>query len=192
MKEALVAFDVCEEPLSRTTCIARSSGDARLDLFGEGDEGDRVVAGDVTRPHLAGHDVHRSEKRRGAMSPVLELAPLGLAGTNRLRGMFAALGLDAGLLVDRQRDRILRRAQVEPADVRGTLPELGGVVPCQPTFDAMGFHVVGGENAPDLGGGDADPGIGHSPLKLGVAPLRVDVGMLLGDLGHEHETLGRP
>ena len=125
------------------------------------------------------------------MAPVLELFSLGLSFTDRLGRVLAALGLDTGLLVDREHDGVLRGVQVKPTDVGSTFPELWRLAPGQPPLDAVGLDVVGGKDATDLGGRDPDPRCSHCHVELKVAPLCIDDGVLLGHLGHEHETFRR-
>ena len=127
--------------------------------------------GDVTRGHLAGRDIHRREQGGCAVAPVLELTPLGLSGSDGLGRMLTALGLDTGLLVDREHDGVVWRVQVKPTNIRRALPELWRVSPGQPALDAVGLDVVSGEDATNLGSRDPDPRCSHCHVELGVAPL---------------------
>ena len=74
------------------------------------------------RGDLAGGDVQRREQRRGAVPVVVvgaALDPPFLQGQDRHRPV---QGLDLGLLIHPQQDRVLGRSQVQPADV-GDLPD---------------------------------------------------------------------
>jgi hypothetical protein len=88
-----------------------------------------VTAGRVGDPAGDGAlvDAQPGREHGGAVAAVLELLAGREARDGRPRGVDAALGLDAGLFVDRPHHRVLGRVEGQPAHVPRLLPEVGVV-----------------------------------------------------------------
>ncbi|MDA8297086.1 MAG: hypothetical protein M0004_10985 [Actinomycetota bacterium] len=67
------------------------------------------LSGDVAGFDRTGAHVQAGEQRSRSVPDVLEVLPDGTAGPDGGSWMLAELGLDFGLLVDRQHDGVLRR-----------------------------------------------------------------------------------
>ncbi len=74
---------------------------------------------------LAGGDLQGGEQGGGAVSDVVVAATLGESGLERQDRCGPFQGLDLGLLVDAEHDRVLRRREVQPDDVDDLGDELG-------------------------------------------------------------------
>jgi len=70
---------------------------------------------------LAGSEVQCCEQVGDAVTDVVMGAPLDLARTHRQRRLCAVEGLDAGLLVDAEDDRMVGWVHVEPHDIADLL-----------------------------------------------------------------------
>jgi hypothetical protein len=134
--------------LSSTTWICR---------FEEADEGDSVVAVDGLREHLPGRDVERCHQFRGAVTLVLELAAAHAAGSSWAVRMDPLLGLDPGLLIDRQHDRVDWRAQIQAAHVTNPVPELRVVTTIDPPSNPGQIDVHRVQDPPHLRHRDVEP-----------------------------------
>jgi hypothetical protein len=89
-------------------------GNGGVDLFEEPDEGLGVVAGGVGGEHLTGVHIERGHQAGGAMTHVFELLAYRPARCRRSGGVRAAAGLDGGLLIDRQHQRVEGRDRYRP------------------------------------------------------------------------------
>src|ERR1700681_4685494 len=74
--------------------------------------------------------------RERAMSVVLEAVTFGASGRERQDGVETIQGLNGGLLIDAEYDRVLRRVQIEAQDVGCFAFELG-IVAGHVSFEAV-------------------------------------------------------
>jgi len=88
-----------------------------LNSIEEADELLMSVSLHATAEHGAVEDVQRREQRRGAVTLVVMGHGAAFAGLERQAALGPVKGLDLGLLVDRQHDRMGRRVHVEAGDV---------------------------------------------------------------------------
>ena len=140
------------------------------------------------RGDLAGGDVQRGEQRRGAVAVVVVRAALDPAFLHRQDRHRAVQRLDLGLLIHAQHDRVLRRGQIQPADV-GDLPDQLGVGGEPERLRLPRLDPVGPPRAGDRGVGDLEP-IGEQPGR----PVRHPelLRRRLQRLGHDRAMIQRP
>jgi hypothetical protein len=93
------------------------------------------------------------------VADVLEFAAGRAAPTHRPGGTLAALGLDPGLLIRAEQDRVVGNVLVEVADLVGSGKEPGVVGAVEPATDPLGSDIGLGQDPPDRAGGDR-----YSPL----------------------------
>src|SRR5215210_6531492 len=168
LTSGLVDLEVVED------CVhLLAGGDLVLEPVEEVDELDPAVAVVDLADHLAAVDEQGGEQRLDPVTAVLELAPRRLAG---LRGQLLAnrlLGLDRGLLVERDDERVLGRAQVQAADI-GLLGVEVGVERGKPGAHLVGLEVGLGEDRVRLRLADSHP-LGeraHRPVGLALRRRR--------------------
>ena len=146
---------------------------------------DRVES--VTQPATVPSCTSRpANKTARAVSLVLELAPAGDAGDGGLGGIDPGLGLHARLLVHAPDDGVLRRVQVQPADVAGLFPEVW-VVTRHLGLDLPGFQIERPTDAPALRGRDRHAVGGHLSGEGFHRPTRRVVRRRLGDELHQQQ-----
>jgi hypothetical protein len=109
------------------------------------------------------------------------------AGRWRDGGPGAAARADAGLLVDRQHQRVVGRDQVQPAHIGGAFPELWHLPAGDPAAHPVGLEVEICQDPADLRGGDAD--VGQGVGELAVAPVAGRIRRRLGDGGEQPQPL---
>ena len=97
----------------------------RLDRIEEADELLVPVALHAAAEHRAVEDVEGGEQRGGAVADIVVGHGPGLAGLERQTRLGAVERLDLAFLVDREHDRMARRRQVEPDNVRELGDEVG-------------------------------------------------------------------
>jgi len=102
-----------------------SGGNLVLEAVEEGDEVKAVARLGGHPRDLAGMHLKRREEVLGSVAHVLVVAPGGLGGRWGAVGAHEPLGLDSGLLVDRDDDRVLGRVEIETADLGGLRVEVG-------------------------------------------------------------------
>ena len=159
-------------PLSKMMWIANVGSTLDVDVVQEGAEVDRVVASTSVGDRLGEHLTACTSKRCGQRGDAVTLAALAAsspAGRGGVVGVFAALGLDRGLLVDRQHQRPLRRVEVQAADVADPFPELGVVTPVEPAPHPRQIDVRrGGMATADChaAGGTSSGTNGHSGTRV--------------------------
>jgi hypothetical protein len=105
----------------------------------------------------------------GAVTDVFELLAGRPPRCRRPGRVLAAAGLDGGLLIDRQHQRVEGLGQVQAAHVGDLFPELGVVAAGQPGADLVGLDVQVGEDPPDLR--RRDPHRRHIPGQQVMAPM---------------------
>ena len=109
-----------------------------------------IVVGD----HHTGGDVEGGKQRGRAMSLVFMRLPLQRPAIRHLQIPLGSLQcLDAGLLIDRQHHRMIRRAQIEPDDL-GRLGDKVGVCAEAPRLRRRKVDPLGAQEAPNILVGD--------------------------------------
>ena len=122
----------------------RVSGDCPLDVCRKVFFGPCVAIGRFH--HLASGHIEVDDETLGAMTNVLELLPLYLAGHHRQLGMFAFQGLHAAQFIGAQHLFSLlgqfRRLAIQSVDVLHLVVKVLVKDWCQPIAHLMGFEIA--------------------------------------------------
>jgi len=147
--------------------------DAAVDVVQERAEVDRVVlARDRLGEDLAAVHVKGREQRGGAVADVLELAASKLPGFGGLVRVAALLGLDRGLLINREHQCPLGWVEVETTHVADAFPKRRVITAVQPATDARQIDVHCGEDVPHLRHRHLDPFLAQRLGDLEIRPGR--------------------
>src|ERR1700730_5795777 len=139
----------------------------------EGNELRTGVTGGGLAQHLSGPGVERRVEGEGALADVLEAMAFGAAGRQRQDGVASIEGLDGGLFVEAEYDRVLGRVQVE-GDHVGRLGLEIGVVRSHVALEAMRLQTRPGPNS-------SHPHVRDAEVsgQLAAAPVGASVGRRL-------------